>query len=1247
VAPGSQPAPGEPAAAETTRFTYDRNSNLTHRITARDDLTFRFSYDDLDRLVSERNPVPGGEEEWTYGYDAAGNRTLETSPRGIVTQTQYDSLDRPVTLVDAVGTDVQRTTRVGYDRDGNEIRLTEAGSLSPHGFADERVTSRTFDGQGGLWKQTIAVGTPLARTTITERDGNGNLVRVVNPKGVEGREPVEPYDQTGGYYGDPGAIGEAATEKAQDAARHATVGEYDENGQLRRTHLPWSPVAPAGETPDSDRLSEAESEATSSDDYGVNHAEENQRKFRQDFGYDNRGRLTSVSDTYLPSDEDVSATEYEYFETGWVKRSTDPPRELDISEEDDDEVDHPGQVLRYGYDERGNQDLWRTSGFRDRDPDGADGPAPEDPDPDDARKITREFYDSGLLEKRTGFKPIPDDGDGPVKRSYSYFYNENRSLVEIRDQMPKFPDNVDIGVNPAACGLPDNQGLQVRCTEIDRDEAEREVAVDEQWKSGRDTKLAYDESGNVTERKTEVGGPGPVKTTDFTFDALDRETVMRAWEGDEEDAEDDGEVRRTETAYHQSGDVYTRERSDGGDEVLYWRPDGLMARMQRAPGLEPGDDVPDEGKDVTYDYDPNGNRTRDERGYHAYNARDQLVLWKGDEDEPLGEDYVTYRLDGNGAIDKKWEPDTEDEGETLVTDFHNLGGRLIRAENEKITSTYFYDELGNAIRIESTPHDGVLPDPDQPPPDTPSCSTGSWDDGKSTYYCYDEFSRQLASRGLKGNDDEEQPDPETYVYDGLDRRDVRISEDGEGDPKVREYSYVGTSELLSREQRPAGSGGGTETSTYDYDSTGSRQGQLEDPASQNPDFRPYRVDANGSVEALEDEGGEVGTDDEYHYDPYGELQDTDTSEGNTKDAEEELSDEARANPFRFQGFYYDSAVKSYDVQARAYRPENGQFLSEDRYEAAGADIGLQTDPLTQNRYAFGGGNPVSRIEFDGHIGWEIAHVHETQSGKAARQYRKRSYTAIYGNPAGIDYTSPYNYPGSSPRPGESAPPPPPPPERDPILPPVGGTSPSAEETRHLTRAERLETASAASYGAVEGVAEAQRCGFGCSMKDGLEFAFGDDPLEIASNLVPVGRAFNLARRGLGAAGKKLGILDNSADEAADAASGGFSALEAASDAAFRASRGPINVSRKHYPGAGGRYSKFGQGVDIDATIRDALQSPDATFRPNRTGGGDLIPGYRVYTDLGHTVGTRGETGVRTIVSPDGQVITAFPGKPWP
>lgn len=46
----------------------------------------------------------------------------------------------------------------------------------------------------------------------------------------------------------------------------------------------------------------------------------------------------------------------------------------------------------------------------------------------------------------------------------------------------------------------------------------------------------------------------------------------------------------------------------------------------------------------------------------------------------------------------------------------------------------------------------------------------------------------------------------------------------------------------------------------------------------------------------------------YQYDPYGELE----AGGGASNPD------AESNPFRFQGFYYDSGVNTYDMKARAY-----------------------------------------------------------------------------------------------------------------------------------------------------------------------------------------------------------------------------------------------------------------------------------------------------------------------------------------
>jgi hypothetical protein len=52
---------------------------------------------------------------------------------------------------------------------------------------------------------------------------------------------------------------------------------------------------------------------------------------------------------------------------------------------------------------------------------------------------------------------------------------------------------------------------------------------------------------------------------------------------------------------------------------------------------------------------------------------------------------------------------------------------------------------------------------------------------------------------------------------------------------------------------------------------------------------------------------------------------------------------------------------------RDYSPGLNRFLTRDIYGGALADLNMGLDPWTGNRYAFGGGNPISNVELDGHV----------------------------------------------------------------------------------------------------------------------------------------------------------------------------------------------------------------------------------------------------------------------------------------
>lgn len=280
---------------------------------------------------------------------------------------------------------------------------------------------------------------------------------------------------------------------------------------------------------------------------------------------------------------DSNPTKYGYFENGWIKSSTDPP----ITASGDDYR----HTVSYAYDHRGNQTRWDSTG--------ADAQA--------ARHITRRFYPDGLLQSRSATASNAPD------RSYSYFYNPDHGLVQTDD------------VRKQADGSQDT-----RTTKVSYDEANRPSLVDQShgWAGGRgkDTATSYDLNGNAMQRMTDGVASTPSdpanpgyqggKTTDFSYDVLDREQRMRVTGTDEHD-------RSFTSSYWPSGDLQTRTRQqDTGPTVTessYYFANGQLARKER----HKPDGTMDAEDATTYAYNQNGDATTDERGTYDYNARDQ------------------------------------------------------------------------------------------------------------------------------------------------------------------------------------------------------------------------------------------------------------------------------------------------------------------------------------------------------------------------------------------------------------------------------------------------------------------------------------------------------------------------------------------------------------------------------------------------------------------------------------------------
>lgn len=216
-------------------------------------------------------------------------------------------------------------------------------------------------------------------------------------------------------------------------------------------------------------------------------------------------------------------------------------------------------------------------------------------------------------------------------------------------------------------------------------------------------------------------------------------------------------------------------------------------------------------------------------------------------------------------------------------------------------------------------------------------------------FCFDPFDRR--DRRLSGLTGAADPAGSNQSEEGRTRADAACRTAATGDVKAFDYSYLGQTEQLTRENR------GGQVQSYEYTAAGERLGRLKIEDGKDPQWRSYDVDAQGTVVGLEsDSTGYATPEDRYDTDPFGSPIADETK----------LSGDAKANPFRFQGFYKDQETGTYDMQARSYRPDQNRFLQQDRFESATADLALASDPFTNSRYAFTAGNPGTRSEYNGH-----------------------------------------------------------------------------------------------------------------------------------------------------------------------------------------------------------------------------------------------------------------------------------------
>jgi RHS repeat-associated protein len=179
------------------------------------------------------------------------------------------------------------------------------------------------------------------------------------------------------------------------------------------------------------------------------------------------------------------------------------------------------------------------------------------------------------------------------------------------------------------------------------------------------------------------------------------------------------------------------------------------------------------------------------------------------------------------------------------------------------------------------------------------------------------------------------------VYDALERVSTQTETVG-GDLLRTTYAYR---ELSNSESAETTNG---ITKTFSYDAFDERVGMQSNGRSFT-----FSRNLHGDISALIEGTGATAT---YGYTPYGRPDPALTSH----------EPGAPTNPFRFNDRRFDAASNTVDMGFRRFGPDVGRFLEHDFYQDALGDVDLSVDPLTQNRYAFAGGNPIGFVEVDGH-----------------------------------------------------------------------------------------------------------------------------------------------------------------------------------------------------------------------------------------------------------------------------------------
>ncbi|NBE91858.1 MULTISPECIES: LamG-like jellyroll fold domain-containing protein [unclassified Nonomuraea] len=653
-------------ARPSTLAGYDAVGNTTHQRDP-EGRAFVRTFDKAGRLTSVSAPAytpPGGSAIPSivrHVYDAAGQRTSTTDPRGYVTSFDYDQLGRQVQATDpapegqTAGTWVTEynmagevlasvdpsgaRTRATYDALGRRITATQ---IERKPTSAVHTTTMEYDDAGRLIKQTA----PGNKVTTFSHNAAGETTSITNPA----TETTMDYDLAGRLVSTTDGNENATTAQYDLAGRKTTVKDLNGDGTVLRTYgigydaagNQVSSTSPEGHI--TRRTFDALNRLTSL----VEPVSANESLTTR-FGYDAAGARTRITDGR------GNATWTSYNSLGLVETVTEPATSA-----------HPDAADRtwtHLYDAAGNQTTTIQPG---------------------SVRIDRIFDHLGRLTKETG------TGGGAADAERTFGYDLAGNLTAAGDLTIDYNDRglplaVSRGATQETTYTYDELGNATQridaagAATFTYDNANRlKTATDPV--TSRTLTYGYDPASRL---KTVTATSGQASTQTIDYDDMNRVTgqtlkngsgtqlakITYGWDND------DNLTAKTTTGTAGAGtNTYTY---DHAGRLTSWT----------APG----------GAVTAYEWDASGNRTKAGNATFTYDERNRLI--SGD-----GTDY-TYTARGTLATSTKAGATTNytfDAFDRLIADGDNLYSydalnRVTSRIRGTATQTFSYAGLGNDL----------------------------------------------------------------------------------------------------------------------------------------------------------------------------------------------------------------------------------------------------------------------------------------------------------------------------------------------------------------------------------------------------------------------------------------------------------------------------------------------------------------------------------------------------------------------